>query len=121
MPDIVSAENRTIDTIYCVQIATTSLKTKFNEYDTKKSGEIFFDDFCSMFQVSKVFISLNNPINIVHRFTKIFPDEKWLNICDFEIIWFYSFNFVLSGPSYLDKDGRSKGKHALDVRNALNT
>ena len=55
MPNIVTAENRTID-IVCVQIATTSLKTKFNEYDTKKSGEIFFDDFCSMFQVSKALI-----------------------------------------------------------------
>ena len=54
MPNIVKAENRTID-IVCVQIATTSLKTKFNEYDTKKSGEIFFDDFCSMFQVSLKF------------------------------------------------------------------
>lgn len=32
------------------KVSASSLKDKFMVYDTKKSGEIFFDDFCSMFQ-----------------------------------------------------------------------
>ncbi len=32
------------------KISNSSLKEKFNVYDQKKSGEIFFDDFCSLLQ-----------------------------------------------------------------------
>jgi len=32
------------------KIPNSALKEKFNMYDTKKSGDIYFDDFCSMFQ-----------------------------------------------------------------------
>ena len=32
------------------KVSASALKDKFTVYDTKKSGEIFFDDFCSMFQ-----------------------------------------------------------------------
>jgi len=32
------------------KIPTSALKEKFNKFDTKKSGDIYFDDFCSMFQ-----------------------------------------------------------------------
>ena len=32
------------------KVSNSSLKDKFTKYDAKKTGEIFFDDFCSMFQ-----------------------------------------------------------------------
>ena len=33
------------------KVSNTALRDKFNNYDTKRSGDIFFDDFCSMLQV----------------------------------------------------------------------
>jgi len=32
------------------KIPTSALKEKINKFDTKKTGDIYFDDFCSMFQ-----------------------------------------------------------------------
>jgi len=32
------------------KIPTSALKEKFNKFDSKKTGDIYFDDFCSMFQ-----------------------------------------------------------------------
>jgi len=60
------------------KIATTSLKTKFNEYDTKKSGEIFFDDFCSMFQ-DLVF----SPSLFVSNFAKYSRDTQKVTLQEF--------------------------------------
>ena len=32
------------------RVSNTALRDKFKKYDVKQTGDIFFDDFCSIFQ-----------------------------------------------------------------------
>jgi len=60
------------------KISTSQLKEKFQSYDSNKSGEIYFDDFCSMLQD----LVFSNSMFSTH-FSKYSSDGKTISLTEF--------------------------------------
>ena len=60
------------------KITSSSLKEKFHNYDTKKTGDLYFDDFCSMFQD----LVFSGPM-FTSNFSKYSTDGKLMSLQDF--------------------------------------
>ena len=92
------------------KVSNTALRDKFNNYDTKRSGDIFFDDFCSMLQVCfRDWHTLEIIIWILNHFF-VFQNNQAKNISKYDA-WifcaleykqrqFYASKFFFEIPTY---------------------